>query len=93
MAYTETLPNFLFGGHWFSKKRFGIVNMNGQRFPFDSAEKRVVKEPQNEPDSTADPVDWEKLQPRYERLRKKYHTYGYFGLRYEAFMPRSRDGI
>ena len=88
MAYDKVNPNFMFGGHWFSKERFGIVMLKGARFPFERAEKRIVEHPQAEPDSTADPLDWEVLQEKYEYWRERFLKQGFTGMRFDAFIPR-----
>lgn len=88
MAYQKVIPNFQFGGHWFSKERFGLCTLNGHRYPFETAEKRIVKNPQSEPAETADPCDWEVLQPEYEYWRNRYLAQGYTHMRYEVFLGR-----
>ena len=91
-AYEHVNPNFCFAGHWFSKKRFGIVIINGARYPFETAVNRVVKTPSIEPDSTADPLDWEVLQADYEYWRRRYHQQGFTGIRFETYLGRSAKG-
>ena len=92
MAYEHVNPNFCFGGHWFSKDRFGIVILNGKRYPFDREQKRVVETPQSEPDSTADPLDWDILQAEYEYWRYRYRKQGFYGVRFDGLLGRSAEG-
>ena len=76
-AWRITLPNFHLGGHWFSKTRFGLCWVNGKKHAFEIEHKRVVTEPKSEPASTADPVDWDVLQPKYDFLKRQLMKRGY----------------
>lgn len=86
MAYEKVNPNFSFGGHWFSKERFGIVLHKSKRYPFEREKSRVVESPPSEPDSTADPLDWGVLQAEYEYWRKRYISQGFTGIRFDSFI-------
>lgn len=92
MAYEKVNPNFSFGGHWFSKNRYGTCMYKGEirACEIDPTENRrvvrVVDNPQSEPDHTADECDWDKLQPDYEYWRLTFFKQGFYHTRFEAFL-------
>ena len=89
MAYEKVNPNFQFGGHWFSKKRYGICIIQGARYPLERGDPpRIVYKPDAEPAETADPLDWDALFKDYLYWRERYRQQGYTHTRYEVFLNR-----
>lgn len=94
-AYHHVNPNWPFGGHWFSKERFGKVVWKGAVLPWERATQRVVSDAASEPADTADPVDWTgPLMDEYLYWRQRFHAQGKQGFRIltDSILSR-RDGV
>lgn len=75
-AWQKVNPNFAWGGCFYSKDRYGMVIMNGQRFPFHRETRTVVRQPDPADTTTYDPVDWDEIQIDYEYWRGRYKKQG-----------------
>ena len=85
-AYLKVNPNFVWGGHWFAKSRYGMCHHQGSQHVIEMESKRIILAPLDEPETTADPVDWDDLQSQYEYWRRRYYKNGYFNTRFEVFL-------
>lgn len=86
MAYEKTIPNFNYGGHWFSKERYGTCYHKGRRLVLELGTNKLISDTSGLPDSTADPVDWNILQRTYRYWRMRFYKQGFYHTRYEAFI-------
>lgn len=91
LAYFEVIPNWPLGTRWYSKERFGRVYWNGAPMAMRRGEV-WTGEPYSGPEQTWDPVDWDVLQPEYERVRARLLREGYDEVRAGEYamkqMPR-----
>ena len=77
LAWERVIPNWRFGGHWFSKERYGLCLHMGGHSLLRREGHVPIEDVAAEAVNGADPWDWEANYPAYLYWRSRYGKQGY----------------